>query len=280
MPDLTEDHKRALDDALLIVDETLWDGFLPPSPDSPDVRALLTEIGAGEPMPIEHRDDHLAFYRWSADGVQARTAADGGAIRFGWRLLEWPNVLLTAEHIAVWEEPGGALVDITPTPIETPITVFAPSEREPTAAAHYRILHVSPDRTAEIADRVAALKGGQRAYEERRAAKAGQSLTEWIAVKHFTDPLIEAIPAFTAACDAFTAKLTRLPDLIELRPDDWSDAVDGEWQAEWELARALDKIEDWDILRQERLADIEDGLEMLGFTDTRVFADADDPEET
>jgi hypothetical protein len=165
------------------------------------------------------------------------------------------------------------LVDVTPASTESPVSLFAPADTETLSGARYLVLHVSPDRSHEIAERVAALKGGQRAYEEKRAAKAGQSLTEWIAVKSFTDPLPGAIPAFARACDAFAAKLAQLPDLIELRPDEHDDIADGEWHPDWETERARDKLVDWHIAREERLIDIEDGLDTLGLADTRVSAE-------
>ena len=277
MPDLTHQHKRDLGEVLLEFDELLLEGQIVPAIDSPDVLALLAEIGASEPIRIERREDHLGLYHWTEDGIRARMEADRGAIRHGWRLFEWPGILLTAVPHAVWQEPDGTLVDIAPAPIAATETLFAPDDLEPTASARYRVLHVSPDRSQGIADRVAALKAGQRSYEEKRAAKAGQSLVDWIAAKHFTDPLIEAIPAFIAACDAFTARLARLPDLIELRPDDYNEAAEGEWHPDWETEQARDKLVDWDMAREERAMDIEAGMHTLGLADTRVFDDA--PEE-
>ena len=272
MPDPTLDHKRDLSELLLELDDSIFAGQIVPDADAPHVRSFLAELGAGDPVRIELRDDHLGLYGWTEDSIRARIAEDGGAIRYGWRLREWPSILLTAERHAVWQEPDGTLVDIVPASVDDTTSLFAPGDTEALSGARYLILHVSPDRSAEIAERVGALKGGQRAYEEKRAAKAGQSLYDWIAVKSFTDPLPDAIPAFTRACEAFTAKLAQLPDLIELRPDDYDDIADGEWHPDWETERARDKLVDWHIVREDRLADIEDGLDTLGLADTRVAA--------
>jgi hypothetical protein len=269
MPDLSDQHKHDLGDAILELDQALFAGFVVPMPDQAEIQAFLAEIGAGEATRIEQRDDHLGLYHWVADGVQARIAVDGGAIRFGWRVIAWPDRLLVAQRHAVWQEPDGTLVDITPAPVDGGDSLFAPDDRETATAKRYRILHVSPDRSSEIAERVAALKGGQRAYEERRAAKAGQSLYDWIAVKHFTDPLIAALPAFTAACDVFDARLHRLPDLIEPRPDDYDEAVEDPWEPAWETEHARDKLIDWDIDRETAMMAVEDGLDALGLPDTR-----------
>ena len=271
MPELTISHKQAFGDLLLELDEGIFEGQIAPAADSPHVRALLAEIGAGVPVRIEMRDDHLGLYGWPADGVRARIEIDGGAIRFGWRLWEWPGILLTAERHAVWEEPGGTLVDIGPAVTDDAVTLFAPDASEHPPGGRYRVLHVSPDRSQDIADRIAALKPGQRAYEERRAAKAGKSLQDWIGVKSFTDTLPEAIPGFIAACEAFTAKLTRLPDLIEPRPDDFKEADEGEWHPDWETEQARDKLIDWDLAREEAMMAIEEGMHALGMVDTRLI---------
>ena len=273
MPDLSDQHQRDLDDALLELEESLFVGFTVPASDQPDIRAFVAEIGAGEPTTIERRDDHLGLYHWPAEGVHARIAADGGKVCFGWRLLAWPNMLLVAQPHAVWQDPDGSLVDIAPACINATETLFAAADSAP-PGARYKIVHVSPDRTAEIAKRVAALKGGQRAYEERRAAKAGQSLHEWIGIKHFTDPLIAALPAFIAACDAFEAKLPRLPGLIAPRPDDYDEAKEDPWEPAWETELARDHLLDWDSVRHEAMIAIEEGLDALGIEDTRTF----DPE--
>ena len=271
MPELSIPHKQSLGDLLVELDDAVFGGQIVPSADSPHVQALLTDIGAGAPVRIEKRDDHLGIYGWPADGVRARMDVDGGFIRFGWRLRAWPDMLLTAERHAVWEEPDGTLVDITPAVTAEPASLFAPDDTEHAPGARYRVLHVSPDRSQDIAGRIASLKPGQRAYEERRAAKAGKSLHDWIGVKSFTDTLSEAIPAFIAACEAFTAKLTHLPDLIEVRPDDYDVADEGEWHPDWETEQARDKLVDWSIAREDRMIDIEEGMDALGLADTRVI---------
>ncbi len=271
MPKLSDDHKAQLSATMLELDDDLFSGEVVPDPAAPHVQALLAELGAGEAATIELRDDHLGIYGWTDAGIRARIAADGGAIRYGWRLREWPEVLLTAERHAVWEEPDGTLVDITPSNTESSVSLFALGDTEALTGARYGVLHVSPDRSAEVAERVASLKAGQRSYEERRAAKAGLTLNDWIAIKSFADPLLEAIPAFIQACALYTAKLAQLPDLIELRPDDHDDIADGPWQPDWETEPAADKLIRWHIVREDRMMDIEAGLDTLALAETRNF---------
>lgn len=47
--------------------------------------------------------------------VRRRIEREGGSIRFGWSLWEWPRVFVEAEHHAVYVPPdGGAWKDVTP----------------------------------------------------------------------------------------------------------------------------------------------------------------------
>lgn len=46
--------------------------------------------------------------------VAAHVADNGGYIVFGWSIYEWPHVFWEAQHHAIWRDPSGNLVDITP----------------------------------------------------------------------------------------------------------------------------------------------------------------------
>ena len=46
--------------------------------------------------------------------VEAQIRKHGGRTIFGWQIWEWPNVLVEAEFHAVWQNPEGELIDITP----------------------------------------------------------------------------------------------------------------------------------------------------------------------
>src|SRR5688572_33242240 len=47
--------------------------------------------------------------------VQARVAKDGGTIQYGWMIWEHPGVLVEGVFHAIWRNPSGDLLDITPT---------------------------------------------------------------------------------------------------------------------------------------------------------------------
>ena len=249
MPELTLPQKHSLAAERHLADMEAWDEQIVPDPDSPAVQALLAELGAGPAEPVELREDEAGIYGWALDGVQAKTDLEGGTIRAGWRLRMWENVLLVAEFHAVWADPDGVHIDITPALTEQPHSLFAPVpdaaeelDWDHLPATQYRVLHVPVDLTPLIAPRIAALKPSQRAYEERRAAKAGKSLEDWIAGKFEPDPVPDAIAAFVAACEAFDARLPALTELIESRPDDYDEDDEGPWLVDYETEAARDAI--------------------------------------
>lgn len=48
------------------------------------------------------------------NNVRRKVEREGGSIRFGWAIWEWPNVYLEAEHHAVYELQSGTYIDLTP----------------------------------------------------------------------------------------------------------------------------------------------------------------------
>lgn len=48
------------------------------------------------------------------DNVLKHIRVHGGYMQLGWRIWEWPKIMIEAELHAVWESIGGELVDITP----------------------------------------------------------------------------------------------------------------------------------------------------------------------
>jgi|GEM_PF-509358 len=67
-----------------------------------------------KPVIVPVVPDAIAAERDCFYAVAERVKRDGGEIIFGWNIWTWPHVWVKAEHHAVWREPGGNLVDITP----------------------------------------------------------------------------------------------------------------------------------------------------------------------
>jgi hypothetical protein len=219
MMELSHQHRQTLGETRHVVDEnSFFDDIVPPVV-TDVIRAFAAELSPLPPIHVPLRKDAQANYGWPADGVGEKTRTHGGSIRFGWRMREWPGVLLTAEAHAVWVDPDGTLVDITRDVAGGDISLFVPAsepfspgQRPPT---RYRVLHTAPDQSEAVAERIARLTSGQRAYEDRRAQKAGKTLDAWIQEKYYCDPLLDLIAAFVGACDAFDAGLPTLPSLIQ-----------------------------------------------------------------
>jgi hypothetical protein len=183
------------------------------------IRTFAAEFSPLPPVHVPLRKHPQAAYGWPADGVAEKIRIRGGSIGYGWRLREWPGVLLTAEPHAVWVDPDWTLIDVTRDVADGDMSLFVPApqpsatgQRPPTQC---HVLYAAPDRSEAAAERIAGMTTGQRAYEDRRAQKAGQPLEAWIRDKYFNDPLPGLIAAFIEACDTFDAQLPTLPGLIQ-----------------------------------------------------------------
>jgi len=171
-------------------------------------------------------DDH-GLHGWCSDGVQQKVAADGGSIAFGWTIWEWPGAMLTAEFHAVWRDGTGALFDITPKPGGQARILFVPDLSCPQGfnfderPRNRRVsLRAEPDRGAEVAAIKSGLGPGQLRYEERRAAKAGVSLDDWLGKKLTPDALAVAIDELIGACATFEEHFDSLGVAGEVTVDD------------------------------------------------------------
>lgn len=225
MNELTYKHKRSLGEFRHTVDtESFFDDIVPLVV-TEVIQAFAAELSPLPPVHVPLRKDDNAVYGWPADGIREKIRADGGSILFGWRLREWPRVVLTAEFHAVWVDPEGTLIDITCDVADGDTSLFVPDPSysetfgpDQRPSTRYHVLHAELDRSEAIAERIVRLKPGQRVYEERRAAKAGKTLEEWIRDKFFADHLSGRINAYIKACDGFDAKLPTLPSLIQTDP--------------------------------------------------------------
>lgn len=88
-----------------------------PSRIGPELRGLLGRLGVpSDPVRLAVRPlDHCRPLECFANATRC-VALHGGSVQHGWRLWEWPTVLVEAEFHAVWRRPDGALQDVTPAP--------------------------------------------------------------------------------------------------------------------------------------------------------------------
>lgn len=158
--------------------------------------------------------DAYGLYGWCADGVLEKVKNDGGDIRYGWTIWEWPGVLLTAEFHAVWTDQSNALIDVTPKPHGEKQILFVPDSSVPSdfnfddrPLNRRRRLYLPPDRSGEIAAQISRMKPAQRKYEEGRAAKAGASLEKFLLDKRPVDQFMLAVDEFIRVCDEFDKEI-------------------------------------------------------------------------
>jgi hypothetical protein len=58
--------------------------------------------------------------------IEGHVREQGGKARYGWQMWEWPGVMVEGEFHAVWEDPSGALHDLTPKAVPTDRILFLP----------------------------------------------------------------------------------------------------------------------------------------------------------
>ena len=134
--------------------------------------------------------------------------ADGGSIRFGRIIWEYPGIYLTAEFHTVWVDPGGNLVDITPKPDREMRIVFAGDQTYPPdfdftkRPINRRARLYRPTDRAKLAQaRIATFNKSQIEYETKRATRKGLTLEQWIESRLPVDPLPDLIDAFIRDAD-------------------------------------------------------------------------------
>ena len=178
-------------------------------------------------------DQQYGLYCWCFDGVMEKTKHDGGGIRLGWVIWEWPNAFLNAEFHAVWIDPLGQLIDITPKPVGEKIILFAPDPSYPHAMdlAHRprnrrTRTYASASDPPEIARRIASMKPAQVAYQIGRAKKADMTLEQFLASKTPEDPWQTAIDEFIAVSAAFERRMDDFPSGVNVRDDQLEQLTD------------------------------------------------------
>lgn len=171
--------------------------------------------------------DAYGLFGWCIDGVNEKVRAMGGTPVLGWAIWEWPTAMLTAEFHCVWADQGGELFDITPKPRGQTRIAFVPDHSYPSnfnfdERPRNRRMRIWPDtdKAALAIAHDAGLSDSQRAYETRRAAKAGIPLLQWLERKIPDAPMVVAVDEAIAACAAFEEHSDSLGMSGAIRVDD------------------------------------------------------------
>jgi hypothetical protein len=204
-----------------------------PTTIGPEIVALCESINADPPVIVPVCKDPNGLYGFCNVGVLEKVKVDGGTIRFGWNIWEYPGVYLTAEFHAVWVDPVGNLVDITPKPDGETRIVFGgdrtyPHDFDFTKRPNNRRARIyQPADQGKLAqERIATFSASQVAYETKRATHKGLTLEQWIESRLPIDPLPDLIDTFIRDADeresliipvsAGLVKTTNQPRLNEL----------------------------------------------------------------
>src|ERR1700691_4522234 len=88
---------------------------------TPEVSAFCREVsGDAEPVFLPIKSEPGCEPNDCFMCVRRKTEAEGGLMKTGWAIWEWPNAFLRAEHHAVYEPLSGPpWVDITPSELPT-----------------------------------------------------------------------------------------------------------------------------------------------------------------
>lgn len=219
-----QDKKRMSEDHFRAATTERPEETTPPAITDP-VKDFASKLGSEAPRFVLVVNDPLGLYGWCSDGVLEKMKNAGGAIRFGWNIWEWPRVLLTGEFHAVWDDPAGELIDITPKPHgETRIVFVA----DPTYPENFDFdkrplnrrqrLYEPADPSAEIAEHIARMKPAQSAYEEKRAAKAGVTLEQSLRNKIPADPYAKLVDDFISVSNEFDKAIDAAPGTGYVQP--------------------------------------------------------------
>ena len=103
-----------------------------PSAGATHVQAFCESVSPGErPILLPVRAEAESEPGECFYNARRRVESEGGCIRFGWALWEWPRVFIEAEHHAVHESTDGSLTDVTPSTDDDPqvARLFLPDDK-------------------------------------------------------------------------------------------------------------------------------------------------------
>lgn len=94
---------------------------------SDPVRELCRELAQdAQPQYLQVTAEQGAQADDSFAIVERHVERHGGSARYGWRIWEWPGVMIEAELHAVWEDSAQQLHDLTPAPQPVDKILFLP----------------------------------------------------------------------------------------------------------------------------------------------------------
>lgn len=93
---------------------------------SKNVNRLLSTLRLSTtPVYVSVQPEPGAIVSECFSNVELKIQTSGGKMLCGWQIWEWPNVMIEAEFHAIWQNPAGELIDITPKQDKEKTILFA-----------------------------------------------------------------------------------------------------------------------------------------------------------
>jgi hypothetical protein len=93
---------------------------------SKQVNRLISKLNLkAPPVYVKVQPEPWAIVNECFPNVERKVLSNGGKMLCGWQIWEWPNVMIEAEFHAIWQNPKGDWVDITPKQDEEQTILFA-----------------------------------------------------------------------------------------------------------------------------------------------------------
>jgi hypothetical protein len=126
------------------------------APKSVGVTAAVRLGLDGPPQLVTSRPPPTADVRRCYRNVREQVAAMGGEAVFGWSVWHFPGILIVCNHHAVWRQPDGRLLDVTPQKGGEREITFLPDPTRPYFGTAYRSVLIGIEDRPEVCDYVAA----------------------------------------------------------------------------------------------------------------------------
>jgi hypothetical protein len=117
----------------------------PPSSIDDTTLAFCAAISAEAPLYVPVAPASHARPAYCFDNSAEQAARHGGEAAYGWAIWHWPGRWFEAEHHAVWREPSGDLLDVTPQPGDPSRILFLPDPQAVYDPSTFRPNVMGPD---------------------------------------------------------------------------------------------------------------------------------------
>lgn len=105
---------------------------------SPATLSFCASLAPGLPVWVKSVPDADAVPSFCFENVRQRVLKSGGKSAFGYAIWHLPHAYFEAEHHAVWEDPDGQLLDVSPQYKDYPEILFLRDDRAVYDPANFR----------------------------------------------------------------------------------------------------------------------------------------------